>query len=160
MTPDLPAPAEAVEPPATAGRDQAGRFRPGQSGNPAGRPKGARHVALRAVETIGEENAEALMRRAVELALDGDVQALRILLDRLYPVRRGRPVNFDLGELRTADDAAAAASSVLREVAAGRMTPEEGGAVAALLQAHREAVLMRDADARLRALEGRDGKRG
>ena len=57
-----------------------GRWRPGQTGNPNGRPVGAGKVAqLRAcIEAKIPEILESLIKRAI----DGDVGAARILLDR------------------------------------------------------------------------------
>ena len=49
----------------------------GQSGNPAGKPKGARHRATLAAETLLDGEAEALTRKAIALALAGDPIALR-----------------------------------------------------------------------------------
>ncbi len=45
-----------------------GRFEAGRSGNPNGRPKGARNKATIVVESLLEGEAEALTRRAIELA--------------------------------------------------------------------------------------------
>ena len=59
-------------------------FQPGQSGNPAGRPKGSRSKATLALEAIFEGEADALTRKVIELALDGDTQALRMCLDPLW----------------------------------------------------------------------------
>jgi Family of unknown function (DUF5681) len=44
-------------------------FQPGQSGNPSGRPKGARNKATLAVEALLENEAEALTRKVIDLAL-------------------------------------------------------------------------------------------
>ena len=44
-------------------------FKPGQSGNPAGRPKGSRNRSTLALEAIFEAEAEAITRKAIELAL-------------------------------------------------------------------------------------------
>lgn len=59
------------------------RFKQGQSGNPAGKPKGVRHKATQAVLALLEGETEALTRKAVELALAGDTAALKLCLDRL-----------------------------------------------------------------------------
>ncbi|WP_346658170.1 DUF5681 domain-containing protein [Bradyrhizobium sp. 138] len=67
---------------------QDARFQPGQSGNPRGRPRGSRNRTTLAVEALLEGEAEALTRKAIELATGGDIQALRICLDRLCPPRR------------------------------------------------------------------------
>jgi hypothetical protein len=69
-------------------------FRPGQSGNPAGRPKGARNRTTLAAEAILEGEAEALTRKAIELALAGDVIALKLCLERLMRPRKERSVSF------------------------------------------------------------------
>ena len=65
------------------------QFRPGQSGNPNGRPKGSRNAATLALESLLDGEAEALTRKAVELALAGDIAALRLCLDRILPPRKG-----------------------------------------------------------------------
>ena len=46
-----------------------GSFRKGHSGNPAGRPPGTRNKAADSAELLLEGEAEALTRKAVELAL-------------------------------------------------------------------------------------------
>src|SRR5712691_6144293 len=49
-------------------------FEPGQSGNPSGRPKGARNKATLVVEALLENEAEALTRKVIDLALAGNSQ--------------------------------------------------------------------------------------
>ena len=66
------------------------RGRPFPPGN-AGKPKGARSRVTRAMEDLLEGEAEALTRRAVEMALAGDAVALRLCMDRLLPALRERP---------------------------------------------------------------------
>src|SRR5262245_61104396 len=91
---------------------QRGRpFKPGKSGNPLGRPKGARNKTTLAVEALLDEEGAALTRKAVEKALEGDITALRFCLDRVLPPRRDRPVAFDLPKIETPALALAAASS-------------------------------------------------
>jgi hypothetical protein len=82
--------------PENTDRNHAGRWKPGVSGNRAGKPKGARHKATLAAESLLEGEALALSRKAVELALKGDVAALRLCLDRIVPARKDRPVRFML----------------------------------------------------------------
>jgi len=92
----------------TAGNQRGRPFMKGQSGNPAGKPKGARHRATLAAETLLDGEAEALTRKAIELALAGDPIALRLCLDRILPPRRERPLRFVLPKLRSAADASSA----------------------------------------------------
>jgi Family of unknown function (DUF5681) len=63
---------------AKAARRGRGRpFQKGQSGNPAGRPRGSTNRATRAAELLLDGEAEALSRKAIELALAGDDAIVR-----------------------------------------------------------------------------------
>lgn len=124
----------------------------GKSGNPSGRPRGSRHAALIALDAIGAEAAEAVMRAVVAAAQGGDMRAADLLLRRLWPERRGRQVSLDLPEMRKAGDLAAALGAVTSAVAAGELSPEEGQAVAAIMEAYRKAIETADLDERVSAL--------
>ena len=116
-----------------------GQFKPGQSGNPKGKPKGTRHKATRAAQALLEGEAEALSRKAVELALAGDTTALRLCLERIAPPRKDAPLRMDLPELYTAADAAGALRAIVAAVATGELTPSEGAALTGLVEADRRA---------------------
>ena len=125
--------------PENTGRKQGGRFRPGVSGNPAGKPRGARHRTTLAVQSLLEGEAEALTRKAIELALAGDVQCLRLCLDRIAPVPKSRPIEIGLtavGEWNAADALLASYGAVTKAIAAGQITPSEAGEIIAALDAH------------------------
>ncbi|MET8524060.1 DUF5681 domain-containing protein, partial [Nocardioides sp. NPDC004968] len=66
----------------TAGKQRGAPFKRGQSGNPAGKPRGARHKVTLAIEALLEGEAGALTRKAIELGLAGDMTALRLCMDR------------------------------------------------------------------------------
>jgi hypothetical protein len=133
------------------GRDGAGRF---TSGNP-GRPRGARHKATVAALALLDGEADRLTRKAVEVALTGDVTALRLCLERIAPPRKDAPVTFDLPPMRSAGDAAKAAGAVLEAVAEGELTPIEGAHVMGLVDAYRRTLEASELEARLAALEAR-----
>jgi Family of unknown function (DUF5681) len=65
-------------------------FEPGQSGNPAGKAKGTRNKVTLAIEALLDGEAEALTRKAIELAKAGDMAALRLCLDRIVPASAQR----------------------------------------------------------------------
>lgn len=132
---------------AAAGKET--RFRPG---NP-GKPKGARHKTTLAVEALLNGEHEALTRKAIEKALDGDTVALRLCLDRIAPLRKDAPITFDLPAIKSAADAVYASSALLAAVAAGEVTPDEGARMMALLTSHRSMVETGDLEARIAALE-------
>lgn len=129
------------------------KFRKGQSGNSAGKPKGARHRVTRAVEALLEGEAEGLTRKAVEVALSGDVTALRLCLDRISPVPKDRPLTIALPELDDAASIARAVAAVVKCVADGTLAPAEGKAIADLLEAHRRAFETEELERRIRTLE-------
>jgi hypothetical protein len=134
-------------------RQQDGKWLPGVSGNPTGRPKGARHKATLAVEALLDGEAEALTRKAIDAALAGDVTALRLCLDRIIPIRRDRSVTFSLPQLATPTDAVAAASAVVTAVAEGELTPLEAAELAKVIGAFVSAVELHDLEQRIAALE-------
>jgi len=136
-------------------RDGRGRFAPG---NP-GRPKGARHAALLALDALGAEGAAEVIRAVVEAAKGGDMRAADILLRRLWPERKGRPVAMELPPLDSARGVAAALGTVAEAVAGGDLTPEEGQAVATVLETQRRAIETAELEARIAALEA-NTKRG
>ena len=133
-----------------SGRNTDGTFGPG---NP-GKPKGARHRATQAALALMDGEAEGLTRKAVELALAGDVAALRMCLDRVAPVRKDAPVTFALPAMTCARDAAQAAGAVVGAVSEGELTPAEGAHVMALVEAYRRTFETTELEARLTALEG------
>ncbi len=121
-------------------RDVKGRWRKGVSGNPAGPPKGTRHYATRAAETLLDGQAERLTAKCIELALNGDVIALRLAMERILAPRRERPVSFDLPALETAEDLAKVTAALLQAVAAGEITVGEAAALAKLIETLRTAA--------------------
>ena len=127
----------------------------GVSGNPAGRPRGARHTALLALDAIGEAAAADVLRRVVEDAKGGDLRAAEILLRRLWPERKGRPIPLDLPALEAPADLVRATAAIVEAVAGGDVTPEEGAAVAAIVETHRRVVETEELERRLAALEAK-----
>jgi Family of unknown function (DUF5681) len=115
-------------------RDRNGRFRKGRSGNPAGRPRGSVNPATRAAILLLDGEAEALTKKAVELALAGDPAALRLCLERILGVRRGRPVEITLPPLASIADLAAAMAAIAAAAAQGMITPEEAVALSQMVE--------------------------
>jgi hypothetical protein len=111
------------------GQKQAGRFQKGQSGNPAGRPKGARNAATMACEALLEGQAEALTQKAIQMGLEGDAVALRLCMERIYPPRKDRAVTFPMPPINRARDAADVMSAVLHAIGAGQITPADAAEI-------------------------------
>jgi hypothetical protein len=138
-------------------RNADGKFAPGNGGG--GKAKGTRNRITRAIEALLEGEHEALTRKAIDKAKEGDMVALRLCLDRLAPPRKDAPITFELPPIETAADAKAASSAVLAAVAAGEVTPAEAATVMGLLVSHKLIVEATDFEARLAALEEKEGRK-
>jgi len=128
------------------------KFKKGQSGNPAGRPKGIkdRRVALR---QLLSPFAGDLIAKAVGLALDGDTQALRICLDRIIPHAKEDPIEMKLPKIEGPEDCSKAQAAILSAVAEGELLPSEGQAMSNLIEAQRKAYETTELAKRLAAIE-------
>jgi Family of unknown function (DUF5681) len=147
----------AAEMTANAGPKQGGRFQKGQSGNPAGKPKGARHKTTMMVEALLEGQAESITQTAIRKAIEGDPVAMRLCLERLISPRRDRPVSFKLPKVESAEDCSALMSSLLGAVANGDMSPGEATDVAKLIEVHTRVLETTEIESRLKSLEERFG---
>jgi len=137
----------------TAGEQRGRPFKPGQSGNPHGRPVGSRHKTTLAMDALLGGEAEALTRKAISMALGGDTVAMRLCLDRLAPPRKDRPVAFALPAIESTADVVKASAALLQAVASGELTPSEAAELGKLVEAHVRAIELTDVQARLEALE-------
>ncbi len=143
--------------PSRVGRDKAGRFLKGTVPNPKGKPKGCRNKATLAAEALLDGEGEALTRKAIEMALEGDGAALRLCIERLLPPRKDRPVQIDLPRLESSADISQALAVLAQAVAEGELTPREANAVGTLLEGHRRAIETEDLEARIAVLEEAQG---
>lgn len=128
-------------------RTPSGRFAPGHSGNPAGRPKGARNRATLAAEAILAENVEGLAERLAADGLAGDGQALRFLVGRCLPAATGRPIALDVAPGREGD-LLHVHGLIVRAMADGEITPQEALAASRVLALGLKLAERRDKIAR------------
>jgi hypothetical protein len=134
------------------------RFPKGVSGNPQGRPVGARNKATLAMEALLDGEAETITRTAIDKAKEGDTTALRLCLERILPPRKDRPVSFSLPQLGTVTDAPAATAAIVAAVASADITVSEASELAKLVDTYVRAVEASDLDKRLRAIEEKMSK--
>jgi hypothetical protein len=133
-------------------KSAATRFQPGNPGGP-GRPVGSRNRASIVLDQIASDAGEAILKKMVEAAKDGDLRAGEMVLSRVWPVRKGSPVVVPLPPIKTAADVVDALGALADAVTAGELTPEEGQAVAGVLEAKRRGIETTDLEARITALE-------
>ncbi len=115
-------------------------FEKGQSGNPAGRPQGARNKATVMVELLLQGEAEAMARLAIERAKAGDIAALRMCLDRVVPPCKHRPIEFELPRLTNAADAVSAMAAITAGVASGELSAAEASELSGLVDRYVRAL--------------------
>jgi hypothetical protein len=133
----------------TVEQPAAARGRPFAKGN-GGRKPGSRNKATQIAAALVEGEAKALVRKAKELALAGDVAMLKFLLGRILP--RERLIMIDLPD---AADPVTALMGVLGAVAEGKMSASEGAALATLIESYRRASEYSELTKRMDDLEAR-----
>jgi hypothetical protein len=132
------------------------RSSPEKAGTQNGRPKGSRNQSTLLAESLLEGEVEAITRKLINMALEGDTTAMRLCLERLLAPRRERRVAFELPvKIETAADAARASSAVLAECAAGNLSPSEASEILTLISSHVRVLEVAELEARVAALENR-----
>lgn len=127
-------------------------FEPGGPGGP-GRPQGSRNKATLALDQIADDAGESILRKMVEAAEGGDMRAGELVLSRIWPARKGRPITLTLPPIKNGADIVSALGAVADAVAAGDVTPDEGSAVANVLETKRRSIETADLERRIEALE-------
>jgi len=121
-------------------RDAAGRFVPGQSGNPAGKVPGTRNHATRLRALMDEGEEAAIGRIVIDKAKAGDAVAARFVVGHLYPRPRARTVALELADGLPATNVVAAHDAVLEAMFAGEIAPDEAEAMTRVLDARTRAL--------------------
>jgi hypothetical protein len=128
------------------------RGRPFLPGNP-GRPAGSKNGSTIFAGVLRDGEEERLYRKCVDAALAGNMRALLFLLGRMLP--RDRTIKLDLPPMKFADDAVEALGCVMRAVAEGKISPNEGQQMATLINSYARAIDMADVVKRLDDLEAK-----
>ncbi|WP_163650735.1 DUF5681 domain-containing protein [Modicisalibacter sp. 'Wilcox'] len=130
-----------------AKRDNNGRFVPGQSGNPSGRP--SRAAELR---KLLDGDAEDVARKVAEAAKGGDLRAAELVLARCVPVHRPShaPTPFDLDRDKPLADQG---RDVLAAIASGELPPDTGKHLLDALTALARVAEIDELQARMAKLE-------
>ena len=129
------------------------RFQKGQSGNPAGRPRGSRNKASLRVQALLEQKTDELVDRAIQLAMDGNIGALRLCLDRLAPTRHNEPQFCEIPPLAKPADAVAAIGAIAAAAFTGDVTADEAAKLAKVTSLFVHAFAAQKFDARITGVE-------
>lgn len=134
------------------------RFKKGQSGNPNGKPKGAKNKSTLAAEALLEGSLERICRRIEEEAINGNMQAAKMVLERFLPQRKDRLIRLDLPEIRNIGDILVASNAIISAICRGEISPSEGETLSRTIAAHVQNLEAHDFEKRLQAVESRAGK--
>jgi len=104
-------------------------------------------------EALLDGQAEGLIQKATEMALEGDTVALRICLERILPPRRDRPIQLPLPSIQSAKDTVTAMSQIIEAATTGQIDPHQAQNLAALIENQRKAMETLDLEERIAALE-------
>lgn len=130
-----------------------GRFKKGKSGNPHGKPRGARHKASLLAEKLFENDLEIVCSQVIQQAKEGNLMAAKIILDRLLPPRKDRLINIKLPFINDSSDALKAVRMICFAVGNGEITPLEGEALSKIIEIQNKSIELYDFEKRLQAVE-------
>ena len=129
-------------------------FVKGISGNPKGKPRGVRHAATQISYALMEGNLEEVLATVIERAKSGDIAACRMIVDKVLPNTKDRPIVLDLPLIDDLDGVGKAQAEILQAVSVGDITPNEGERIASIIEARRRSIETIDLEARICRLEG------
>ena len=130
------------------------KFQKGVSGCVSGRPRG---IADKRTELrkLLEPHATALVEKVIELALGGDVNAMRLCMERLIPRIKNETIKFSMPELdlTKSQSLLVIGSVILEAVANGDISPEHACHISALIEGQRKAIETGELEARVSEIE-------
>lgn len=126
-------------------RDPRGRFGAGN----AGRPRGAKNKINQRLEALFARDAEAVAGATIEAARGGDTTAMSLVLNRIFPATKDRPIVLDLPAAP-----AEAARAIVVAVTAGEILLGDAERLMALIKAEADLASLKEIEARIAALEG------
>ena len=140
-------------------RQANGQFTKGNPGGP-GRPRNPVSTMAGALDRRGVGVAEELMAMTIEKARNGSLEAAEMVLKRVWPARRNRPIELDPergdGLSNLLAEHAALASAMMN----GDITPQDAQAATRVFKALQEQIRRADSQRRAVELYGLSGSPG
>lgn len=136
------------------------KFQKGKSGNPAGRPKGSKNRATLLALAAMEGDLTAIVKKIVAEAKNGDMAAARLVVDKLIPAAKDRPIDITLPRMKDLSGCRDALAEVIQAVADGDLLPGDGERLSAMIEFQRKGLEGAEIMLRLAAIEERLGMNG
>ena len=118
-----------------------------------GRPPGSLNKTTVAVQALLDGEAENITRKVVELAMEGNMAALRLCLERICPPRKEKPLAIEFPEIESAAELPKLTSAILAAVGRGELEPGQATALASLVNNYSETLRVAELERRISALE-------
>ena len=128
-------------------------FKPGQSGNPRGKARGTLSHAARILLNLMQGGAEEITKAVIDQAKSGNLVAARLILERIVPPAKERPISISLPDISTIDGITQAQAAILQAVAEGELLPGEAATLTGIVENRRKAIETEELEKRIAALE-------
>lgn len=136
------------------GRSKNGQFAKGLSGNPRGRPPS---LSPELRERLDRATPD-IIEKIVEKALEGDLAAAKVILDRTAPTPKLSSQSVVIPNLNSSESSLSEkAEAVLSSIASGDCPPDVGVTLIHAISSIAKVVEVDDLKRRVEALEALDG---
>ncbi|MFI3120023.1 MAG: DUF5681 domain-containing protein [Methylococcaceae bacterium] len=125
-------------------------FKKGQSGNPAGRKPGTTSGAK--VRKAIEAAIPSVLKVVIEAAKNGDIQAAKVLLDRICPPLKAQAQSVDIAQ---GDTLAASGDIIIRAALSGNVPPDTAIQLISALSVQAKIIETTELIGRIEALEAK-----
>jgi hypothetical protein len=124
------------------------KFKQGVSGNPKGRPANKTPATLIRKSIV--DDIPDIIAKLVELAKNGDVQAAKVLLDRVCPALKPQAMPISLP---VSDSLAGQGNEIIRAIMSGQIPPDTGSQLITALANQAKIIEVDELTKRIEALE-------
>ena len=129
-------------------------FQKGESGNRNGRPVGALNKRTQTLRLLIEGDAPDLVKKVIDKAREGDMQALKLCLERILPPVKDTPINVELpGIGKSVSSILAFSRELINVVIRGEITLSEGDILMGMIEKYGRAIDLKDLELRILNLE-------
>lgn len=116
-------------------------FQPGQSGNPSGRPLGIIDKRIKNRELF-LERAPKLIDKVINMALDGDITAMKICIDRIIPKVNSDTLEhpISIGNMKDPKKLLDLGNDIINKVSNGSLSTQNGKTISEALENQRKLI--------------------
>jgi len=126
------------------------KFKPGESGNPNGRPVGSKDKRTQYRELF-EPHADGLIEKVIEMALAGDTTCLKMCIDRLVSPFRAKDTTVTLDDIE--GSLTEKGEKIIMSMGNGELSPSDASSMLTALAAQARIIEIDDLEKRISKLE-------